>query len=314
MSSSDEIPHVCAACGTAGEGLKKCVACKTVRYCNRECQIAHRPAHKRACKQKAAELFEEALFRPPPPREECPICFLPLPLSDRRSMYRSCCGKTVCLGCCYAESMGRHLEGKSHAAPCPFCRSTNSSLPTSEIIGKLKQRVEANDAEACYQLGTHYFSGSLGLPQDENEAMNLWNEGIERGSVRCQYTVGITYLFGGDGIERNLDKAKYHFERAAMAGHADARFRLGALDMGQMGNGPRALKHFTIAAKAGHNDSLKAIRECYSRGLVTKEEFAVALRTHKDAQDQMKSEQRDKATAMIESRAAQDVMQRHGLL
>ena len=38
-----------------------------VKYCNRECQIAHRPQHKKECKQRAAELHEEALFKQPPP-------------------------------------------------------------------------------------------------------------------------------------------------------------------------------------------------------------------------------------------------------
>ena len=39
-----QIPNVCANCGKEEEGsvsLKACTACKLVKYCNRECQIAH---------------------------------------------------------------------------------------------------------------------------------------------------------------------------------------------------------------------------------------------------------------------------------
>ncbi len=50
----------CASCGITDEGdgveLKKCTACKLVRYCGVECQRKHRPEHKRACKKRAAEL------------------------------------------------------------------------------------------------------------------------------------------------------------------------------------------------------------------------------------------------------------------
>jgi hypothetical protein len=35
--------------------------------------------HKAACKERAAELRDEALFTDPPPKEDCPICFLPMP-------------------------------------------------------------------------------------------------------------------------------------------------------------------------------------------------------------------------------------------
>ena len=80
----------CANCGKGEESacdLKACTACKLVKYCNRECQIAHRPQHKKACKKRAAELHDEALFKEPPPREDCPICFLTLPLDESQRAY-----------------------------------------------------------------------------------------------------------------------------------------------------------------------------------------------------------------------------------
>jgi len=45
-----DIVSVCANCGKGEEEsgkLKSCTACKLVKYCNRECQIAHRPQHKK---------------------------------------------------------------------------------------------------------------------------------------------------------------------------------------------------------------------------------------------------------------------------
>jgi len=69
MSTEDEV-SVCANCGKGEEEsgkLKSCTACKLVKYCSRECQIAHRPQHKRECRRRAAELHDEKLFKQPPP-------------------------------------------------------------------------------------------------------------------------------------------------------------------------------------------------------------------------------------------------------
>ena len=46
LSTVDNNKSVCANCGKGKEEsgkLKACTACKMVKYCNRECQIAHRP-------------------------------------------------------------------------------------------------------------------------------------------------------------------------------------------------------------------------------------------------------------------------------
>ena len=87
---------LCANCGKGEESagdLKSCTACKLVKYCNQNCQIAHRPQHKKACKKRAAELYDAALFKEHTP-EDCPICFLPLP-SAAQEIFFSCCGKIM---------------------------------------------------------------------------------------------------------------------------------------------------------------------------------------------------------------------------
>jgi len=73
--------HCCADCGEeeGGGSLKTCKSCMLVKYCDASCQRNHWPTHKAACKLRAAELRDEALFKDPPPKEDCPICFLPMP-------------------------------------------------------------------------------------------------------------------------------------------------------------------------------------------------------------------------------------------
>ena len=54
-----------------------------------------------------------------------------------------------------------------------------------------------------------------------------------------------------------MKKAKFHYEAAAMAGHAEARYNLGCMEVENLTVenldifGKRAMKHFKIAACAG---------------------------------------------------------------
>ena len=125
LSLSDK----CAACGKGGDGLKTCTACKSVKYCNRACQQLHRKEHKKACKKRAAELHDEKLFAPPPPRDDCPICFIRLPRDDD-TRWMVCCGKRICNGCVCAissEAARKGLENGKLSLYCPFCRDVSSA-------------------------------------------------------------------------------------------------------------------------------------------------------------------------------------------
>ena len=70
----NQINVCCAECGKeGGTSLKMCKACMLVRYCNAACQMKHWPTHKAECKLRATELRDEALFKDPPPKEDCPF-------------------------------------------------------------------------------------------------------------------------------------------------------------------------------------------------------------------------------------------------
>ena len=164
MSSTAENTVVtCANCGKGEEcagNLKVCTACKMVKYCNRDCQIAHCPQHKKACKKRAAELYDEKLFKEHPPREDCPICFLPLPLYDGQSYFKGCCGKTLCCGCVYATMFEAAMRGKQKdkANICPFCR-TPPPKTDEEDAKRVVKLVEKGNADACQQLAGYYADG-----------------------------------------------------------------------------------------------------------------------------------------------------------
>ena len=90
-------------------------------------------------------------------------------------------------------------------------------------------------------------------------------------------------------------KAKHYYELAAMMGDKDARHNLGVEDY-NAGNYQRAMKHFIIAANTGYKRSLDAVKQGFTKGTVTKDEYANTLRAYQKIKE-MKSDERDKAAA-----------------
>ena len=289
-ASSNNTTAQCAACGKDDDGLKKCGACELVRYCSIDCQRAHRPQHKKACKRRAAELYDEALFKQPPSREDCPICFLELPLYSNMQMYKGCCGKIVCDGCVYAHAQ----QADECRTSCPFCREPTSRT-VEESMRRIERRVELKDPRATFMMGAFYADGEYGLSKNIDKAIELFLRAAELGSINAHFNLGIAH-HRGDGVQVDKEKTKHHYEKAVIAGHIRARHDLGTLEANG-GNLHRAMKHFIISANAGHDDSLKKVHCGFRDGLVNKDDFEKTLRAHQKSQDETRSEWRDKAAA-----------------
>ena len=287
MSSVSAL-DICANCGKGEEEsgkLQKCAACNLVKYCSRECQAAHRPQHKKACKKRASEIYDEKLFKEGEP-DECPICFQPCPIGSHQT-FESCCGKLICNGCVYAMKAS---EGGGDLYPCAFCRTPPASS-YEENIKRLNKLMNKGNGEAFATLGGSYADGDLGLPQDDHKANELYLKAGELGSHNGYYNLGVSYDIG-KGVEVDKKKAKHYYELAAMMGSVSARHNLGIMEL-KVGNHHRALKHYTIAAKAGNKGSLSAVKVGFMSGFVTKEEYANTQRAYQKAQDDMKSDMRD---------------------
>ena len=305
----------CADCGgLAGGGisLKSCKSCMLVKYCNADCQRNHWSRHKKDCKRRAAELRDEAVFKDPPDKEDCPICFLPMPaevlccislppatitsvpISDfaKRNKvmvnkvsieYYECCGKSICRGCMYSFCKSGNV-GK-----CPFCKTERDVKTAEEAIKQIMKRVEAKDAGAIFVLGSYYYHGKRGLQQDREKSIELWTQAANLGSILAHYDLGVTYEKGGDS-----KKMMFHYEAAAMAGHEVARFNLGVME-GKSGKGERAIKHWTIAASAGHFTAMAALLELFEEGALIRETIDSTLTAYNNSCVKMRSEARDAA-------------------
>jgi len=115
--------------------------------------------------RKSIKTKDELLFQDPPSKEDCPICFFPMPNSGVAiggvgSVYQSCCGKSVCSGCLAAVrdmEEAEMIKGKMKTC-CPFCR-VETATSDKEHIKRTKLRMKAGDANAFNILGEQYNTG-----------------------------------------------------------------------------------------------------------------------------------------------------------
>ena len=278
----------CASCGTAeldNITLEECDGCDLVKYCSSKCREDHREQHAEDCKKRSKDLHDKQLFAQPGSccYGECPICFLPMPLDLKKSTFYSCCSKIICKGCDHANDMSTKQEN------CPFCREP---LPDDEEKSRRRKmkRVKANDPVAMLEMGTTlYHEGNY------DGAMKYLTKAAELGDVEAHYELGVVHE-KGDGVEKDEEKAVYHYEKAAIGGHPYARNNLGCIEE-RNGRVDRAVKHWIISAKLGEIDSMKKLWGQYKQGHISKEELEATLRAHHAAIDAMKSPQREAAAA-----------------
>ena len=280
---------LCAACGkeSDGDNMNTCNKCDLVKYCNAACKKKHRKAHKKKCERRVAELYDEKLFKDPPPPEDCPICMLPLPLDADQITFKSCCGKCICNGCIIAM-----VESEGDDNLCAFCRAPRP-LSEEEHFKRLEKLTEKGNADAFNNLAGCYAQGRMSMQQDRAKANELWLKAGELGCAGAYYNLGNAHD-NGRGVEIDEEKANYYFELAARNGSAHARHNLGCSE-GQAGNHLRATKHFILAARAGHDKALEGVKIGYKFGHITKDEYANTLRAYQKSHDETKSEARDKA-------------------
>jgi tetratricopeptide (TPR) repeat protein len=280
----------CANCGAAEIDdikLEECTDCDLVKYCGDKCQENHREEHEEECKNRKTVLHDRKLFTQPDETHlgECPLCFLPLPF-DGSSMFRTCCSEMICIGCVYANHIS-NIHDKAKRQRCPFCREPAND---DENDKRMMKRIKANDPVAMNQMGVERH-----LKGDYDSALEHLTKAAELGNADAHYTLGLAYM-KGEGVEKDEEKAVYHWEKAAIGGHPLARHNLCVIEE-MNGNMERSVKHLIIAANLGYENSMKSLWGHYSRGNITKEDLDATLRAHQAAIDAMKSAQRDAAEA-----------------
>jgi len=194
----------------------------------------------------------------------------------------SCCCKLICDGCDCANVIREQEEKLDHT--CPFCRHPT---PKSEEEGNrnVMTRIEANDPYALRHMGRERWGEG-----DYDGAFEYWTKAAGLGNIDSHYQLSVMYR-KGQCVEKDEKKELHHLEQAAIGGHPDARNNLACFEW-ENSRHDRALQHWIVAAKLGDDVSMKMVKEGFQEGLVSKEDFAAALRAHHAVVDATKSPQR----------------------
>ena len=256
-------------------------------------------------KKLEEELKDADLFAPLPPTEDCAICLVPFSRVRSETWHYTCCGNEICLAC-YKEnkvSINKQNEkntGKKVALTCPFCRKP---APTSdEQLARIQARCLQNDPTAFQQMGKRYREGKYGTPKDDLKSLDYYIRAVELGSPEACTRIGKGYR-EGNAVHVAVDKEKTAlFNRVgALRGDIVSRHNIGCSEYDDLGNYDIAIRHWKIAAEAGFQKSLNALRDIYNsngkffgKEFITKEYLVSAYRACHEAQMEVKTEEREK--------------------
>jgi TPR repeat protein len=197
-------------------------------------------------------------------------------------VYYPCCGKSVCRGCVHSFSVSGNRK-------CPFCNADRAGKTDEEDVEEMMKRVEANDPASICMLANYYEHGRQNIQQDQTKAMELYSKAADLGCSRAHSHLADIYRRG-----RNMKKAKFHLEAAAMAGLEVSRCIVGYMEH-VAGNVERAVKHWTIAASAGCFNAMHELRLYFENGSVSRESIDSILTAYNSSCAEMRSEARDAA-------------------
>ena len=245
------------------------------------------------------------LFAPLPPTEDCAICLVPMSRLDSGKIYQWCCGNEIC-GACHKENhaaIKKQNEGKNAGKKlpftCPFCREREPTRAKEEYA-QIQARFLQNDHIAITEMGERYRRGVKGVAKDDLKALDCFIQAVELGSADACNFIGQSYSEGW-GVTVNNERSALFERLGALRGDMYARHNIGISEYYDLGNHEIGIRHWKIAAEAGDQDSLNALRKIYNadgklpgKEFISQEEMDTIYRSGHQAQMEVKSEERQK--------------------
>jgi len=186
---------------------------------------------------------------------------------------------------------------------CAFCREPVLNND-SELIKSLEERIDKKgDLMAMVTLASHYLEGWLA--HDDAKASELLRRAADLGCPDSLTKLGYYFLKGELGLVKDEEKSRLYFEDATKKGDVVSRYNLGVLEEEDHKH-DLAIKHFKLAAAAGFEQAMKELWKYFPSEKLTKAELEETLRAHKEACDEMNSEEREKYEACKEAMAGND--------
>ena len=267
-------------------------------------------------KKLEEELKDVDLFAPLPPTEDCAICLVPLSHVRYESCYMACCGNSVCWACHLEneESIDKQNEEKSAdkkiVLTCPFCREPEPGSGP-KYVRQLQARCLQNDHNAFASMGWVYRNGGYGVVKDDLKALDCYIRAVELGSPTACGSIADGYR-EGNGVAVDMERAAFFAKVGALRGDVVARHNIGVSEYFDLGNHEIGIRHWKIAAEAGYQKSLNALRSIYNadgkkpgKEFISNESLDFAYRACHGVQMEVKTEERKKHLPMVKKLAGQ---------
>lgn len=123
---------------------------------------------------------------------------------------------------------------------------------------------------AQYDLGQHYFDGDV-VPKDLKKAEFWFEQAALRGDVDAQFNLAAIHYNKRVNVAYHSKKAFYWYKQAALQGDVEAQYMLASLyhrGWGVAESSKNACMWFEKAAQQGHTTSQHSTGYCYYNGIL----------------------------------------------
>ena len=149
------------------------------------------------------------------------------------------------------------------------------------------KRIDANpDDGPAMTLMAELYRNGLGVRRDLAEADRWYRLASDRGDVQATFALGRAYL-EGDGVDKDMGRAKALFEQAAKSNHPGALYNLGIMATdATVADFARAADYFQKAMNAGDMDAAYALAMFYREGTGVPQDKQKGAKLLKSAADE----------------------------
>jgi TPR repeat protein len=145
-----------------------------------------------------------------------------------------------------------------------------TAVPEDATVTQLRERANAGDASAQFNLGLLYFKGE-GVPKDDTQAAIWYRKAAEQGNANAQHNLGGLYLMG-QGVPKDDTQTVRWYMKAAEQGFAlepFVQYYLGLLYFNGHGvpqDDTQAVQWHRKAAEQGFALALNSLARLYANG------------------------------------------------
>ena len=104
--------------------------------------------------------------------------------------------------------------------------ATGASL--AQDLDAIRQKAQAGNAEAQYQLARAYYSGK-GVAFDPKQGLQWLRKSADQNYASSEFALGVIFQLGDQSVSKNPHEAASWFRKAAQQNNTDAQTRLTAM-------------------------------------------------------------------------------------